>query len=304
MLSYIHAYHAGNHADILKHLTLSLILGHLTRKDKPLTVIDTHAGSGVYSLRDERAIKTGEADSGIGRVAAADKNLLDGIRRVSDAADKYLSLVTDCLARGEYPGSPLIESAFLRPGDEHILSELHPAASEELRECFRRRGAECAAGGGAFVRPQIHRRDGYEMLAALTPPRIRRGLCVIDPSFEDTDDFARCAGTITEVMRKWSAGTVVLWYPLIERRSAEISAMRGQIAAAARAAEPKVLDIQLEVRRREEMTGLASLYGSGMLIVNFPYRLDAQMREIMPHLSRILGQTADRWSVGSSMPSC
>lgn len=315
MLSYIHAYHAGNHADILKHLTLSLILEHLCKKEKPFCVIDTHAGSGIYSLHDERAQKTGEAESGVRKLFDTDTtdetdkngffsndNPPESVLSVKSvpSASRFFSLVQGYYARGEYPGSPLIESAFLREGDEQILSELHPKAFEELRECFYNRRIECKESGRAFVEPQIHRRDGYELLNALTPPRIRRGLCVIDPSFEDASDFAQCAEVISRVHKKWSSGIIALWYPLIAHRASELEAMKERIAFAVEKnepGEPKILDTQMEVKRREDMTGLASLYGSGMLIVNFPYRLDEQVREILPALSKTLGQTASAWSV-------
>lgn len=296
MLSYIHAYHAGNHADILKHLTLSLILEHLCKKEKPFTVIDTHAGSGIYDLHDERAQKTGEASSGIEKILTQTK--ADEGRFNS----KFSRLIKDFYARGQYPGSPLIENAFLRPGDQQILSELHPRAFEELRECFYNRRKECNEGGKIFVEPALHRRDGYELLKAVTPPKIRRGLAVIDPSFEDASDFFKCGEVISAVHKKWSAGIIALWYPLVAHRTAEISMMKERIAGAVESSEPKihepkVLDIQMEIKRKEDMTGLASLYGSGMFIVNFPYQLDEEMKEIMPALSEILGETAREWSV-------
>ncbi|WP_296325497.1 23S rRNA (adenine(2030)-N(6))-methyltransferase RlmJ [Treponema sp. UBA3813] len=296
MLSYIHAYHAGNHADILKHLTLSLILEHLCKKEKPFTVIDTHAGSGIYDLHDERAQKTGEASSGIEKILTQTKADEVGFN------SKFSRLIKDFYERGQYPGSPLIENAFLRPGDQQILSELHPRAYEELRECFYNRRKECNEGEKIFVEPALHRRDGYELLKAVTPPKIKRGLAVIDPSFEDASDFFKCGEVISAVHKKWSAGIIALWYPLVAHRTAEISMMKERIAGAVESSEPKihepkVLDIQMEIKRKEDMTGLASLYGSGMFIVNFPYQLDEEMKEIMPALTEILGETARVWSV-------
>lgn len=291
MLSYIHAYHAGNHADILKHLTISLILEHLAQKEKPFTVIDTHAGSGIYSLHDARAQKTGDASSGVEKIIRNEKL---AISNFSDC--KFFQIVSEFYENGEYPGSPLVENAFLRNGDEQILSELHPLAFEELKSCF----SEKEFGFTGKVRPQIHKRDGYELLKAVTPPKIRRGLVVIDPSFEDSEDFEKCAESVSLVHKKWNSGIVALWYPLIERRSAEISLMKERISSSVYlkdSPEAKILDIQMEVRKREDMTGLASLYGSGMFIVNFPYQLDEKMREILPALSEILGETAKAWSV-------
>ena len=300
MLSYIHAYHAGNHADILKHLTISLILEHLRQKEKPFCVIDTHAGSGLYRLDDERAKKTGEAASGVEPlISRINTNYNPESVKISAirGLKNYFDILQDFYSRGEYPGSPLIENLFLREGDEQILCELHPTAFSELEECFKARKRKCRESGKIFVEPALHKRDGYELLNAITPPKIKRGLCVIDPSFEDASDFEKCGRVISAVHKKWSAGIIALWYPLIEHRSAEISMMKERIAGAVEASEPKILDIQMEVRRKEDMTGLASLYGSGMFIVNFPYRLDEEMKEILPALSEILGETANVWSL-------
>ena len=328
MLSYIHAYHAGNHADILKHLTLSLILEHLCKKEKPFTVIDTHAGSGIYDLHDERAQKTGEASSGIEKILTqikADEGRFNSQSPQSSQRDftgesdfplkndlcaikssvgnlKFIDIIKDFYERGQYPGSPLIENAFLRPGDQQILCELHPRAYEELRECFYNRRKECEENGKTFVEAAIHRRDGYELLKAVTPPKIRRGLAVIDPSFEDAEDFLKCGEVISAVHKKWSAGIIALWYPLVAHRSAEISMMKERIVSAVESSEPKIhepkiLDIQMEIKRKEEMTGLASLYGSGMFIVNFPYQLDEEMKALLPSLSKILGESKSEWSV-------
>ena len=288
MLSYIHAYHAGNHADILKHLTLSLILEHLCKKEKPFTVIDTHAGSGIYALDDSRALKTGEAKSGIEKMI----NSSSSVRNL-----KFFDIIQKYYEEGLYPGSPLIENMYLRPGDEQILCELHPTAFEELKNCFYNRRKECKASGKNFVEPGLHKRDGYEFLKAVTPPKIKRGLAVIDPSFEDASDFEKCGEVISAVHKKWPAGIIALWYPLVAHRTSEISMMKERIASSVEASEPKILDIQMEIKRKEDMTGLASLYGSGMFIVNFPYQLDEEMKALLPNLSKVLSDTAADWSV-------
>lgn len=285
LLSYIHAFHAGNHADILKHLTISLILEHLQAKQKPFTVFDSHSGSGLYDLYDERLQKTSEADSGINRLEAYLKK--NSSSPLNQKLSVFLNVLEPYIAQNKYPGSPLIENHFLREGDIQILSELHPQVIEELKENTR----NCS------VPPQIHRRDGYEMLEALTPPSIKRGVAIIDPSFEDKSDFAKCAATIKKLHKKWPVGIIALWYPLVSHRSIEISEMKEIIASAVDSAEPKILDVQLEVKKSDEMTGLASLYGSGMYILNFPYRLDEQLKEILPELSKVLGQSNSEWSV-------
>lgn len=314
MLSYIHAYHAGNHADILKHLTLSLLLEHLCKKEKPFTVIDTHAGSGLYALDDSRALKTGEAKSGIEKMINSSQSPQSSQRDSTGENDfplkndlcalkssvrnlKFFDIIQKYYEEGFYPGSPLIENMYLRPGDEQLLCELHPTAFEELKNCFYNRRKECKASGKNFVEPGLHKRDGYEFLKAVTPPKIKRGLAVIDPSFEDASDFEKCGEVISAVHKKWPAGIIALWYPLVAHRTSEISMMKERIAASVEASEPKILDIQMEIKRKEDMTGLASLYGSGMFIVNFPYQLDEEMKALLPDLSKVLSDTAADWSV-------
>ena len=304
MLSYIHAYHAGNHADILKHLTISLILEHLCQKEKPFCVIDTHAGSGIYHLDDERAKKTGEASSGIKKIFNIKKDK-DKIECEDFSATflktienlKFFNIIQNFYSHDEYPGSPLIENFFLRKGDEQILSELHPQAFSELQNCFFKQKKFCNENGKIFIEPSLHKRDGYELLNAITPPKIKRGLCVIDPSFEDTSDFEKCGRIISKVHKKWSTGIIALWYPLVAHRFTEISMMKEQISASVEATEPKILNIQMEIKHKEDMKGLASLYGSGMFIVNFPYQLDEQIRRILPKLTNVLGESANKWSV-------
>jgi len=274
MLSYIHAYHAGNHADILKHITISLILEHLKKKDKPFTVLDSHSGSGLYNLDDERLLKTNECEV---------EKFLNGIYDSDFDIEKspisnYVSIVKEFYSQAQYPGSPLFESKLLRENDELVLSELHPKAIEELRENAK-----------AFPhKPKIHFRDGYEMILSQTPPKTKRGLCVIDPSFEDAEDFSKCGETIAKILKKWSGAVIALWYPLVNHRVMEISMMKETISSALDSTEPKILDIQFEVKDPAEMTGLASLYGSGMFIVNFPYKLDEEMESILPFLKELL----------------
>ncbi len=292
MLSYIHAYHAGNHADILKHLTISLILERLTQKTKPFTVFDTHSGSALYYLDDDRLKRTGEAESGILRLkTAVEKEESGELKKISESG--YFSIASSFLKNGTYPGSPLIENHYLRPGDVQILSELHPQVFDELKSTF----AQLKKDRTGSTEPQIHRRDGYEMLEALTPPEIKRGLAVIDPSFEDRSDFEKCGRTIAKIIKKWPVGIIALWYPLISHRSMEISEMKEMIAAAVRSEEPKILDVQLCVKKSEDMTGLASLYGSGMYIVNAPYQLDEELSTLLPALCETLKETEGSWSV-------
>ena len=298
MLSYEHIYHAGNHADILKHLTLTLILERLLQKEKPFTVYDTHAGFGVYDLTDCRAQKTNEAESGIRKLLAAENEMpMPGTgTSSSEILAPYLALCRRYSAEQKYPGSPEIARCLLRPTDSLILSELHPQAIEVLRANMKNpplSQADC------FVKATVHYRNGYEMLCALTPPPTRRGGVLIDPSFEEPRDFSDCADTLCAVHQKWAGGILALWYPLLSHRRTETARMKQQIVSCAQstATEPNVLDIQLAVQSPEEKTGLAKLYGSGMLVVNFPYQLDEQMTAVLPYLTKVLGNENADWSV-------
>ena len=328
MLSYEHIYHAGNHADIVKHLTLTLILERLRTKEKPFTVYDTHAGFGVYDLTDVRAQKTNEAESGVRRLLAATMANDDTMQPAnSDGAEQtapattmnvatvlapYLSLCRAYAEQKKYPGSPEIARNLLRPTDSLMLSELHPQAIEVLRanmktppiSAKKTRTEQAAqtqptAQEAAYVKPQIHYRNGYEMLRALTPPQTKRGMAIIDPSFEEAQDFTDCADTICAVHERWQNGILALWYPLLEHRATETARMKQQIISCAgrTATEENVLDIQLAVQSPQEKTGLAKLYGSGMLVVNFPYQLDEQMKTVLPWLTNVLGNENATWSV-------
>ncbi len=303
MLSYEHAYHAGNHADILKHLTLTLILKRLLQKEKPFTVYDSHAGLGWYDLTDLRAKKTNEAESGLKKLLEARKNTQD----LSDAADEvrqiiapYLSLCRLYAEQELYPGSPEIARCLLRPSDTLILSELHPQAIERLRENMKMPPL-AVTQKESYVRAKVHYRNGFEMLRALTPPATKRGCALIDPSFEEAADFYDCADTICAVHERWQNGIIALWYPLLKHRSRESVRMKQTIISCAEGmqSDPKVLDIQLAIQSPEEKTGLAKLYGSGMLVVNFPYQLDEQMKAVLPWLANILGNENAGWSVES-----
>ena len=305
MLSYEHIYHAGNHADILKHLTLTLILERLLKKDKPFTVYDTHAGFGVYDLTDVRAQKTNEAESGVKKLLEAANEMPEPSPNMTNAHTEisvpailspYLALCRAYAKEKKYPGSPEIARSLLRPGDSLILSELHPKAIEVLRENMKKPPLVHA---NEAARAKIHYRNGFEMLSALTPPVTKRGMAIIDPSFEETQDFSDCADTICAVHQKWAGGILALWYPLLEHRRTETARMKQQIISSAQAAatEPNVLDIQLSVQSPEEKTGLAKLYGSGMFVVNFPYLLDEQMENALPYLAKVLGNENAIWSV-------
>ena len=278
MLSYQHIFHAGNHADILKHCTLIYVLNSLNKKEKPYTFFDTHAASGLYDLTDGRSLKTGEAGRGI--------MALDGAaEKASGLLQTYLDFVKKYLNESRYPGSPEIERQFLRTQDNLILSELHPQEIENLRENMHK---PCDSSPSI----QIHNRNGWEMLKALTPPQTKRGAVLIDPSYEEASDYENAAKTITAVNKKWSNGIIMLWYPLLAHREQEIDNMMSQICQGARYVNPniEIADLRLEVFdkaehkevtleefRNSEGKNPPRLYGSGMLVLNAPWMLKEEV---------------------------
>ena len=423
MLSYLHAFHAGNHADILKHAALIQLLKKLNQKSAPYSFFDTHAGSGLYSTQGEKARKTGEAargvlalaeyagkevsqdlngggpnsglatDTGSSLKSGADQEALQDLNgggpnlglatdtgsSLRSGADQealqdlngggpnsglatdtgsslksggalpaallgYLAFVRPYLARDLYPGSPLIERAFLRPGDAHTICELHPAEFEALKEnCARDFGlssafspdqegaaanfglstangsrpksAAASSGLSAVPHTQILKADGFKTLLAQTPPKIKRGAALIDPSYEEAADYDAVAKTVNAVHKKWSAGIIMVWYPLLAHRAAEIEKMIESICAAAKVqnANTNILRADFCVdtaQSHTEMplkenaaakaaaalsskTGLSSaaprLYGSGILVINAPWKLDQELDEALKYLSRVPG---------------
>lgn len=245
MLSYQHAFHAGNAADVHKHALLAAALHYLARKDKPLFYMETHAGRGLYDLRAPAALKTGEARAGVERLLA---------RFPPD--HPYVTLLTQVRAdhgAGAYPGSPLLAARLLRPMDRIELAELHPAEHAAL-----------VGAAAPFPNVRVHRRDGLEMARAVLPPMPRRGLVLIDPSWEVRDEYARMAALLPRLHRLWGVGVLMLWYPILRDRRHE------PMLAALRAALPAAM--VHEVRFPPARAG-HGMEGSGMLVVNAPWGL-------------------------------
>ncbi|MBB5722710.1 23S rRNA (adenine2030-N6)-methyltransferase [Loktanella ponticola] len=195
MLSYQHAYHAGNMADVHKHALLAWMLEYMTRKDKPLTYMESHAGRGLYDTTDEMATKTGEAAQGI----AIARKWFHANHPYAQALDK----VTAEHGRNAYPGSPMVAAHVLRPSDPLFLSELHPQEFGHLQQNMKPHSAIC------------QQRDGWEMALSQCPPDPRRGLLLIDPSFEIKTDYETIPDTIRKLNRKWPVGVIALWYPIL-----------------------------------------------------------------------------------------
>jgi 23S rRNA (adenine2030-N6)-methyltransferase len=244
MLSYQHIYHAGNLADVHKHALLAWMLAYLTRKDKPLSYIETHAGRALYDLGEAPALKTGEAARGIARVG-----------HWFSPDHPYARILAEVRAAhgpSAYPGSPLLAARLLRPTDSLHLAELHPAEHGALDLAMSPYPATC------------HRRDGLEMAFALCPPTPRRGLMLIDPSYEVKADYAALPRQIGKLARAWNVGIIALWYPLLT------SGAHGPMLKSLAAEHPKAL--RHEVRFAPARPG-HGMVGSGLFVLNPPYGL-------------------------------
>lgn len=272
MLSYRHAFHAGNHADVLKHLVVTRLLEALTAKDKPFTWIDSHAGAGMYSLDSVEARTTCEADQGI--------RLLLNDPDVPEAAESYIRLCRSLIADGRYPGSPGIVRHFLRPHDQLILCELHTTEIENLRRNL-----------GGDSRIHIHHRDGFDALTALTPPEPRRGLAFIDPSYELAEDYQKTAEICRTLRRRWPAASVVLWFPVVGRRSKELEHLRTELYGVCAGAT--LLEAVLTVRQPDpETAGLWGMTGSGLFIIQPPWKLHEELSVLLPWLASRLSEAS------------
>ena len=265
MLSYRHGFHAGNFADVLKHLVQVEILTYLQKKDKPLDYIDTHAGAGLYRLQGGMAAKNCEYANGIGRLLSEDPGL--------SSLRPYLEQVLMHNPDGRlqvYPGSPAIACGLLRPQDKAWLYELHPTDIEQLRR-------DCI-GGNIHIRGE----DGFKGLAALLPTQSRRALVLIDPPYELKQDYQRVVDALKLIHRKMPTATVALWYPVVERK--RIEQLEQQIVASGvRCIEQFELGICADTRGH----GMTS---SGMIVVNPPWTLRATMEELLPPLAKLLSE--------------
>lgn len=271
MLSYQHAYHAGNAADVHKHLALVLLLGRLRQKETPFCYVDSHAGRGSYDLASEEAQKTSEAAGGIRKLRAADDS--PAVLR------EYLALVTAANPAGRlatsaprwYPGSAALAAALLREQDRAILLELHPQENAALRRSL-----------GHDRRIAIHARDCFEGLPALLPPPIRRGLVLIDPSYEEKDEYTRIAALLARSLDRWRTGIFLLWYPLLpDDRHHALERALGELEL------PKAV-----VSEFRFSTAAVGLQGSGLVVVNAPWQFAEAFAAAMEAVSAALGAPA------------
>jgi len=279
-MNYHHAYHAGNFADVVKHAVLSRIVAHLKEKPAAFRVIDTHAGAGLYDLASPEASRTNEWRDGIVKLAAA--HLASETR---DLFTPYLDAIAAFNAGPlkVYPGSPALLQHWLRPQDRLIACEREPNAARALTA--RLRGDKRAKAVPI---------DGYTALNAYVPPQERRGLVLIDPPFEQPDEFAALAQGLAGAHRKWPTGIYALWYPVKDARETQ-----GFSRRLVRLGLPRMLQAELVLPGRE------GLRGSGLILVNPPWRLETELGVLLPALFRALagaepgaGQVLIRWLAG------
>ncbi|WP_010139949.1 23S rRNA (adenine(2030)-N(6))-methyltransferase RlmJ [Oceanicola sp. S124] len=259
MLSYQHIYHAGNPADLHKHALLAVMLARLTEKPKPLSYLETHSGRALYDLSAPEALKTGEAEAGIGALSG-----------LFPAEHPYAQVLRRIRAREgatAYPGSPMIASELLREGDSLHLAELHPQEQAALAEAMGRRA-------------KVYRQDGYEMALSLTPPEPRRGLLLIDPSYEVKTEYERVPQVIRQVHRAWNVGVLAIWYPILKD-----GRHRDMLAALQALELPKVLKSEVSFPPVRPGHGMV---GSGMFIANTPFGTE----EEAARLARAFGEIA------------
>ncbi|MEM9632599.1 MAG: 23S rRNA (adenine(2030)-N(6))-methyltransferase RlmJ [Pseudomonadota bacterium] len=268
-MNYRHAYHAGNIGDVLKHAVLARLILYFQRKEKGFRIIDTHAGIGRYDLSSEETQKTGEWQQGIGKILSADIP-----SPVADLLAPWLGVIRDLNPDGDlklYPGSPDLARHLMRKNDRLTLTELHPADFKTLSELF----------AGDYQVKTIHL-DGWLALSGFLPPKEKRGLVLIDPAFEVTDEFDKMTAAVVKGWKKWSGGTFALWYPMKDAR-----AIRKMHETFREAGLRDVLTLQLNVGKSGPDT---KMLGSGMTLINPPYTLADEMRRILPWLCDVLHQ--------------
>lgn len=278
MLSYRHAFHAGNHADVLKHAVLAAMLDYFNQKDKPYWVIDTHAGAGCYQLDTGFAAKNAEYESGIARLW--DRDDLPAMLK------RYVELVRATNPDGGrklYPGSPLIAWNILRADDRLRLFELHPTDIKLLQQTFE----------GAARRVQIQQADGFAGLKALLPPPSRRALVLIDPPYEVKEDYRHVITALKDALQRFATGTYAIWYPQLQRH--EVPAMLENLK---KLPVKEWLHVALDINTPSP-DGFG-MHGSGLFILNPPWTLHAMLQEAMPWLVATLGGEGANYTLEKS----
>lgn len=274
-MNYRHIYHAGNFADVFKHVLLVSLIQSLSVKNTPFFYLDTHAGIGEYDLQQKNAQKTQEYKGGVGKC-------------ISHLAPKELPvLLQDYLALLEkwnhekgvqemryYPGSPVWVRQLLRPVDRMVLTELHPEDRSRLKQTFLQ-----------DKQVAVHHIDGYQALKAFLPPKENRGLVLIDPPFEKTDEYSQIVQQLMQATNRWQAGTYAIWYPIKDR-----TAVKRFYADLVRSGMREILCCEIQISEREESSGLQAC---GMVLVHPPWQWQKKIEAVLPCLSQLLGKPGE-----------
>lgn len=275
-MNYNHAYHAGNFADVFKHSILCVLMDSLQKKDKPCVYIDTHAGLGNYRLDDERALKTQEAQGGVIKLMNESSYPIE-LSRYLKAIEPYMNSNNKI-----YPGSPQIIKDCLRDDDELIVNELNVEVAQALKKIM-----------GKDRQVKIHQRDAYEFLLAVLPPKIRRGLILIDPPFEKKDEYAKIQNTLVKALNKFSTGVYVIWYPIVDM--SDCKSMR-KIRASV-----KNESLLVEMKLTEIFRANRGLSGAGVLIVNPPWQSDVAIEVVVKYLCQLFASNKkNSWQIDRS----
>lgn len=272
-MNYRHAYHAGNHADVFKHIALARIFALMARKDTPFAYLDSHSGVGLYDLLGDEASRTGEWESGIGRLWERDD--------LPELVLDYLEVVRALNPDGGlefYPGSPELARRLTRPQDRVLLNELHPEDGRLLK-----------ANMGGERRIAVHQGDGWLLPRAFLPVSEKRGVLLIDPPFEQGDDLERCVAALDEAIGRMRQTVVAIWYPIKDRRQLKRFYQRLEKSSA-----PKLLRAELCVHPADTAE---RLNGSGLIIANPPWPLDEELRGLLPWLADTLAQSEGSWQL-------
>lgn len=307
MLSYLHEFHAGNHADILKHLALLYTIDYLNKKDKPYSFFDTHSGSALYDIKSRNAEKTGEAALGIEKLLLSVKNN-ECNKIVYEQLEPYIKFASECLKKGFYPGSPAFELNFLNKNSTLFLTELHKTEYQKLLNSVNKLNEY------KKIKTIVENKDGFSFLKANTPPQIKRGVVLCDPSYEESSDYENVSKVLSYVHKHWSAAIIIVWYPLLANKIEQIEIMKQSIYAEAMKINPntEVLDAALLVDSPDshkeaplkESIGSKTprLYGSGIFVLNPCWGLKEFLEGTLGYLSSVLARNENGSFSVASLP--
>ena len=270
MLSYKHAFHVGNHADVIKHLCLIATLEHYKNKDKPFCLFDTHAGAGIYALTDPEVQKNKEFTTGASQFF--------GYQAKNPILGHYLHCLSRFETHGILPGSPAIGLDCIRNQDSIVLMELHPSECRKLKANLQ------------DERINVHARDGFEGIVALSPPRQKRGVVLIDPPYEQLLEYSKVVSSVKKVLSRWQNACLLIWYPLLgSRAGAKSEKSEWMLNELKLQTKDPILNIHLCI---DEPQKNQAMYGSGVAVVNMPWQLDETLSATMKEVAEILSPTS------------